>query len=207
MGTISEQLAGAAEARGAELATGQDVVALATDGDVATVTTADGRTVRRPPGARATPPLRCSADCSASRSAAVPGGRPGQGQHAAVPPAARCAIGTCVRSGRSPARSTSTRATRQLERGVPAGRRWCAARPAAVRDLLPLAQRPDDPRPEPARRRRPHPDPVRTAHAGPPVRRRSRRLAGPRRPAILRSLDSVLAEPIEDCLLDPTASR
>ncbi len=46
MGTVTDQLAAAAAARGAELLTGQDVVALTTDGDEATVTTADGRTVR-----------------------------------------------------------------------------------------------------------------------------------------------------------------
>ena len=46
---------------------------------------------------------------------AAPGGRPGQGQHAAVAAAAPARPGGATRSRRSPGRSTSTRATRQLE--------------------------------------------------------------------------------------------
>jgi phytoene dehydrogenase-like protein len=43
MGTVSAQLAAAAEQRGAELVTGSEVTSLTTDGERATVTTADGR--------------------------------------------------------------------------------------------------------------------------------------------------------------------
>ena len=45
MGTVSGALAGAADRRGAELVTGVEVVGLATDGQRATVTTAGGRSI------------------------------------------------------------------------------------------------------------------------------------------------------------------
>jgi phytoene dehydrogenase-like protein len=45
MGTVADQLAAAATARGAELVTGVDVTAIVTDGQRATVTTADGRRI------------------------------------------------------------------------------------------------------------------------------------------------------------------
>ena len=46
MGSVSEGLAAAAHSRGAEIETGAEVVAVETDGTTATVRTADGRTVR-----------------------------------------------------------------------------------------------------------------------------------------------------------------
>jgi phytoene dehydrogenase-like protein len=45
MGTVSAELAGVASGRGAELETGVEVVGLATDGAEATVTTSEGRTI------------------------------------------------------------------------------------------------------------------------------------------------------------------
>lgn len=45
MGAVSEGLASAARSRGAEIETGAEVVAIATDGTTATVRTSDGRTV------------------------------------------------------------------------------------------------------------------------------------------------------------------
>ena len=120
-----------------------------------------------------------------------------------------CATPPSTRARRSRAPSTSTRRYAQL-----AGRlrrrptRGRAPGAAAVRDLLPLAHRPVDPRPGAARRGRPdaHAASACTCRRGcsrdDDAVRKARAVA-----ATLRSLDAVLAEPIEDCLWrTPTAS-
>ena len=69
--------------------------------------------------------------------------------------------------------STSTRATGSCRR--PTTRPpWAAPVAATVRDLLPLADRPEHPRPRAAGGRRAHADAVRAAHAGSAVPRRQR---------------------------------
>ena len=81
-----------------------------------------------------------------------------------------CATPPSTRARRSPARSTSTsprRSSRRPTREAAAGRIPALA---AVRDLLPLADRPDDPRPRAARRGRPDAHLLRAAHAGAAVR-------------------------------------
>ena len=72
---------------------------------------------------------------------------------------------------------------------------------AAVRDLLPLAHRPDDPRAGAAGRGRADADLLRPAHAGAavPATTRPARRRAPSRPRCAR-WTRVLAEPIEDCL-------
>ncbi len=73
------------------------------------------------------------------------------------------------------------RGVRAARRRLPGrGGRPAAHRPA-LRDLLPLADRPDDPRPRTRRPRLPDPHPLRSARPGPAVHRRQRRR--PRRPA------------------------
>ena len=75
------------------------------------------------------------------------------------------------------------------------------ARARAVRDLLPLADRSVDPRRRAARRGRADADVLRAAHADAAVRRRRPRAAKAEAiESTLRSLNSVLGEPIEDCL-------
>jgi phytoene dehydrogenase-like protein len=89
----------------------------------------------------------------------------------------------------------------QLERAYAAGNRWSDADRRPVRGLLPLAQRSEHPRAELQRKRRPDLDGVRAAHAGASVPRRPRRRQARAIDATLASLNSVFAEPIEDCLL------
>ena len=126
MGTVTDQLAAAAAARGAELLTGQDVVAL--DHRRRRGHGHHRRRAHRRGPARccATPPPPCSAGCSASRWTPARR-RPGQGQHAAVAAAGAARRGRCAPSGPSPARSTSTRATSSSRR--PTGRRPTAGCP------------------------------------------------------------------------------
>ena len=114
---------------------------------------------RRPPGFANVAPVRAGA--AAGRAGAGP--RPEGAQvkiNMLLSRLPRLRDRGCVRSRRSPARSTSTRATGSSRR-LPPGRRRRGARPRAVRDLLPLADRPDDPRPRAAGRRRADADAVR----------------------------------------------
>ena len=73
-------------------------------------------------------------------------GRPAEGQHAADPAAAAARSPPSTRARRSPAPSTSTRATRSSQAAYAQAAPRRAPRAAAVRDLLPLAHRPVDPR-------------------------------------------------------------
>ena len=167
MGAVTDALAGAARAAGAELRCGVEVTSrragracAGTGGEaeaghvLANVAPAVLAELlgEPPPGAPA-------------------GGRPAQAQHAAR------AAPAPARPGRGPARRVRGHLPRQRV-GEPApdrlraGGRGAAARPAAVRDLLPLADRPEHPRPGAAGRGRPDADLLRAAHAGAPVRRR-----------------------------------
>ena len=107
-----------------------------------------------------------------------------------------CATPPWRRRTRSPGRSTSTRPTRS---STPRSRRPPAARcrPGAVRDLLPLADRPEHPAPT---RSSAHTLTLFALHT--PARLfEGARAAEAALDATLASLNSVLAEPIEDCLL------
>lgn len=126
---------------------------------------------RRPPRGRTARPGR---------------GRAAEGEHAAHPaaPAAR----PLRRSARGLRRDVPhRRGVRTARRGLPGRRGGAAARRPAVRDLLPLADRPVDPRPGPRHPRVSDPHPLRPAHPRPALRRRQRsdtgRVAGgdPRR--------------------------
>ena len=147
--------------------------------------------VRRPP--------RCwpGSPAPSRRPAAV--GLAAQGQHGAGP-APPAAVRRRPRDGASPAPSTSTR-RRAAGRRLRAGRRRPAARRHPVRGLLPLADRPVDPRAGRAGRRAPHAHAVRPAHARPscsaPTRRATRDEAVRR---VVAQLDAHLEEPLLDCL-------
>ena len=104
------------------------------------------------------------------RAAGARRGRPAQGQHAPRPGCRGCATRPSTRARRSPAPSTSPRATSSWR--PPTRQAAAGALPAAppVRDLLPLAHRPDHPRPGPRRARLPDAHPVRPAHPRPALR-------------------------------------
>ena len=196
MGALTDELARCAAAAGAELVTGAEV-----DRDRRRRPARRGAD-RRPrgelrrtwwPAAR----RRCSTGCSACGS---PDERPEGAQLKVNMLLARLPR---LRDDSVPPEEAFTgtfhvnETYAQLEAAYARGERRPHAVPAAVRDLQPLADRPEHPR---TGRERPHADAVRAAHAGAAVRagRWARRevLA-----AALRSLDAVLAEPIEDCLL------
>ena len=88
----------------------------------------------------------------------------------------------------------------QLAARVPGGERRVDPERAAVRGLLPLADRPEHPVGRAARRRGPDADAVRAAHAGAAVHATPPPSSAPSTPRSARS-NSVLAEPIESCLL------
>ena len=118
-----------------------------------------------------------------------------------TPAAAAAGHAPSTRARRSPAPSTSPRGTSSWPTAYARGRGRAAARRAAVRDLLPLADRPDDPRPRARGAGLPDADPVRPAHPRPAVRRATttRRARNCwRRPS--PQLDAHLAEPLADCL-------
>ena len=106
----------------------------------------------------------CSTGCSARTPAASRArGRAAQGQPAAQAAAAAARRAPSTRATRSPAPSTSTRATRSSKPPTRRRRRG-GSRSAAVRDLLPLADRPVDPRARAARGGRADADLLRPAH-------------------------------------------
>ena len=78
---------------------------------------------------------------------------------------------------------------------------------AAVRDLLPFADRPEHPVPRAARRGRSHDDGVRSAHAAFVFGGATPRVRDRLTDAVLTSLNSVLAEPIQDVLLSDAHGR
>ena len=144
MGALTEELAALAWAAGAEVRLGCEVTSIETDGVGAEVFFDGGSVPARRVLANVAPAVlaRLLGEPRARRSR--PRGRAAQAQHAleAAPEAAR--------SVRGPARGvrgdvSCQRVRHAARRGLrerAAGRR---ARPRAVRDLLPLADRPDDP--------------------------------------------------------------
>ena len=189
--------------------TGVEVVAVSTDGERATITTAGRPHDHRPSGLRQRRPGGARSDCSGSRRPATARRAPRSRSTCCCRGCRACATGRCDPSRRSPARSTSTRATASWSRAyrqAAAGVRAATLAPCEIychslTDPTILGARP-------AGRRGADADAVRPAHAGPAVPRRSRRARWREATAsILRSLDSVLDEPIEDCLLDARLHR
>ncbi len=180
MGAVSRALAGAAAAAGAELRTGTEVLALATAGEAVEVSFADAggeHTVR------ARHLLAGAAPAELERLLGGPSpDRPPEGS--------QLKVNLLLLAAASPARQHS-RARAGLRGDLPHQRDGRPAAPciraggggnhpgaAAVRGLLPLAGRPRDPRPRAARGGRPDADPVRAAHACPPVQARTPRVPG-----------------------------
>ena len=195
MGALTDELARRAAVAGAELATGAEVTAIEADGLRArSPGTARGAatTSSRPAPRRARPAAR-----RARRNA--PGGRPAEGQHAArALPRLRDAS---VRPEEAFAGTFHVNETyAQLEAAYEDASDGSCRRRRPVRDLLPLADRPEDPRPG-AARSGPHADAVRAAHARAAVRVRGRprRRRRSRRPCGRST--RCWPEPIEDCLL------
>ncbi len=177
MGTVSAQLAAAAEKRGAELGTGVEVVGLSTDGERAEVRTADGRTIAARQVFANVAPAVLRRLLGQAPSGPAAGGRPGQGQHAPRPPAPTARSGRQARAGvrRHVPRQ---RGLRPVGDGLSPGSVGSDPGGRPVRGLLPLAGRSVDPLGRAAGGRRAHAHAVRAAHAGAAVPRRPARRAG-----------------------------
>ena len=143
-GRADRTLAAAAERAGAEIRTGVEVVSVSADDggphEVDCRRGADrGRGTCWPTSLR-----RCWRGSWGTRtSRRRTGGIAAEDQHGAAPAAARCATRGHGRARRSPAPSTSTRATSSCSAPTSRRRRGQIPSAAPVRAVLPLADRPD----------------------------------------------------------------
>jgi len=203
IGTVSAQLATAAERRGAELVTGVEITSISTDGHCATVTTSDGRTVAaRQVFANVAPAVldRLLGDS--------PGGPSPEGAQVKV---------NMLLSHLPALRDRNVRPDRAFagtfhvnERYDQLERAYRQAAAGELPDVVPCeiyCHSLTDPSilgPE-LRAAGAHTMTLFALHTPARLFRHDPAAALERATAaILRSLDSVLAEPIEECLLDPT---
>ena len=177
MGSVTAALAAAAVRHGAEIITGAEVYAVDPDGQVRY-----RQRRRRAPGPGPVRPGRRHAGGAGRPARGTAGaagpGRAGQGEHGA---AAAAAVARRRRHTRTGIRRDVPR-QRDVDptgRGVLAGGRRAATRSAAVRGLLPFADRPQHPVGRAARLGRADDDGVRPAHPALVGRRRLRRLPRP----------------------------
>nr|BFE81062.1 NAD(P)/FAD-dependent oxidoreductase [Planobispora longispora] len=197
MGAVSGALADAARAAGAEIATGAEAVAVDPSGEVVFRDAAGEHAVTGERVLANVPPAVLARLLGAEET--VPEGaqlkvnmvlsRLPRLKDPDVDPAAAFSGTFHINEGRD----QLARAHAEAARGDPGS--------APGRGLLPLADGPVDPGAGPARGRGADDDAVRPAHARPPVPRRPRRLPREALRATLASMEAVLAEPIEDCLL------
>ena len=211
MGALTDALAAAARAAGAEIATGHEVGRIDDGRRVAPRSPTGPRTARAP-----SPPGTSWSNASPQELAALLGDEPPAPAEGAqlkvnmllqrLPAAARRAPST--RARRSPGPSTSPRATAQLAAAYAQAAAGAAARRPAVRDLLPLADRPVDPRPGPGRHRATRRSPCSACTPPPGCSTRDNDAV---REALLKAtlaqLDAHLAEPLADCLATDADGR
>ena len=144
MGALTDELARCAADAGAELVTDAEVSAIDADGRHAEVRI-DGRAVSCDHVVAGCAPEVLDRLLGLPRGRRAAGGRAAEGQHAAGAAAAAARPAPWRPRRRSPGPSTSTRATTS-SRPPTRGRRRPAPVAAAVRDLQPLADRPEHPR-------------------------------------------------------------